>query len=147
MHTSLMFTAKSMLYTLEDQGEKIDKILMETKQGKRRKMLTKQWRSKKLQQKKQDIPCMSGVDSSQIIWRWQKQSLMSNIFKQSHFVWSLIMFFSQQRTHPNAYLLFDKNIGEYNRLSNQTWTVMSVSEVLSLGSHLNLIQCFPSSEL
>lgn len=65
---------------------------------------------------------MSDVDGSQIIWRWQKQSLMSNIVKQSHFVWSLIMFFSNrgEKPHPNAYLLFDKNIGEYNGLPNQT---------------------------
>lgn len=50
------------------------------------------------------------------------KTLMSNIFKENHFVWSLIMFFSPNivgKTHPNAYLLFDRNIGEYNRLLHE----------------------------
>lgn len=38
MQASIVLTAKSMLYAMEKQGDKTDKVLMETKQGKRGKM-------------------------------------------------------------------------------------------------------------
>lgn len=67
------------------------------------------WKQSKTKLQQKEPPCMT-TDN--------KKTLMSNVVKQSHFVWSMIMFFSYQKgkSHPNAYLLFDSNIGEYHSL-------------------------------
>lgn len=60
MQAALMFTAESKVCTTEEEGETSVKILMGTKQGKRGKGLTKQWKNCNNRQK-------HPADSSHII--------------------------------------------------------------------------------